>query len=88
MHAALQRLKIISGGQPGVGRAALDVGLALGLTVGGGCPRGRCAVSVFPACVGINRRYNSPARGTSTVTSFHRPARRMAHLDRQALVSM
>ena len=35
--------KIISGGQTGVDRAALDVGLALGLAVGGWCPRGRRA---------------------------------------------
>jgi hypothetical protein len=35
--------KIISGGQTGVDRAALDVALALGLPVGGGCPKGRRA---------------------------------------------
>jgi len=35
--------KIVSGGQTGVDRAALDVGLALGLTVGGWCPKGRRA---------------------------------------------
>ena len=35
--------KIISGGQTGVDRAALEVGLALGLAVGGGCPQGRRA---------------------------------------------
>ncbi len=39
--------KIISGGQTGVDRAALDVGLAmgksLGITVGGHCPKGRIA---------------------------------------------
>jgi len=34
-------LKIISGGQTGVDRAALDVALALGLSCGGYCPRGR-----------------------------------------------
>lgn len=33
--------KIISGGQTGVDRAALDVALALGLPVGGWCPKGR-----------------------------------------------
>ena len=37
------QLKILSGGQIGVDRAALDVGLALGLPVGGGCPKGRRA---------------------------------------------
>ncbi|MDG4551709.1 MAG: putative molybdenum carrier protein [Candidatus Contendobacter sp.] len=36
-------LKIISGGQTGVDRAALDVALALGLAVGGWCPKGRRA---------------------------------------------
>ena len=35
--------KILCGGQTGVDRAALDVGLALGLAVGGWCPRGRRA---------------------------------------------
>ena len=35
--------KIISGGQTGVDRAALDVGLTLGLAVGGWCPQGRRA---------------------------------------------
>ena len=35
--------KIVSGGQTGVDRAALEVGLALGLAVGGWCPKGRRA---------------------------------------------
>lgn len=35
--------KIVSGGQTGVDRAALDVGLVLGLTIGGWCPQGRRA---------------------------------------------
>jgi hypothetical protein len=35
--------KIISGGQTGVDQAALDVALALGLPVGGWCPKGRRA---------------------------------------------
>ncbi|MFZ1643131.1 MAG: putative molybdenum carrier protein [Candidatus Contendobacter sp.] len=43
MNAAFQRLKIISGGQTGVDRAALDVGLALNIPVGGWCPQGRRA---------------------------------------------
>lgn len=34
-------LKIISGGPIGVDRAALGVGLTLGLAVGGGCPKHR-----------------------------------------------
>jgi hypothetical protein len=36
-------MKIVSGGQTGVDRAALDVALALGLPCGGWCPRGRKA---------------------------------------------
>ena len=35
--------RIVSGGQTGVDRAALDVALALGLPCGGFCPRGRRA---------------------------------------------
>ena len=42
--------KIVSGGQTSVDRAALDVGLALGLAVGGWCPPGRRAEDgVIPA---------------------------------------
>lgn len=37
------RLKIVSGGQTGVDRAALDAALACGLPVGGWCPAGRRA---------------------------------------------
>ncbi len=36
-------LKIVSGGQTGVDRAALDVALSLGIPCGGWCPRGRRA---------------------------------------------
>jgi hypothetical protein len=35
--------KIISGGQTGVDRAALNVAIALGIPCGGWCPRGRLA---------------------------------------------
>jgi hypothetical protein len=35
--------KIVSGGQTGVDRAALDVALELGLACGGWCPKGRRA---------------------------------------------
>lgn len=36
-------LRIVSGGQTGVDRAALDVALSLGIPCGGWCPRGRLA---------------------------------------------
>ena len=36
-------MRIVSGGQTGVDRAALDVALALGMPCGGWCPRGRRA---------------------------------------------
>jgi hypothetical protein len=35
--------KVVSGGQTGVDRAALDAGIKSGLVVGGWCPRGRLA---------------------------------------------
>ena len=41
MHNTLTR--IVSGGQTGVDRAALDVGMQWGLPIGGWCPRGRKA---------------------------------------------
>jgi hypothetical protein len=37
------RLEVVSGGQTGVDRAALDTALDLGLDCGGWCPRGRRA---------------------------------------------
>lgn len=43
-------VKIVSGGQTGVDRAALDVALELGFPCGGYCPRGRLAEDgVIPA---------------------------------------
>ena len=39
----MQNLSIISGGQTGVDRAALDVALELGVPCGGWCPQGRLA---------------------------------------------
>lgn len=43
-HPATYTLeKIVSGGQTGVDRAALDVALALGMNCGGWCPHGRQA---------------------------------------------
>lgn len=37
------RLTVVSGGQTGVDRAALDTAIALGISHGGWCPRGRLA---------------------------------------------
>jgi hypothetical protein len=42
-RAEASPLKIVSGGQTGVDRAALDVAAELGLSSGGWCPRGRRA---------------------------------------------
>ena len=39
----LNRLKIVSGGQTGVDRAALDVAMQAGMACGGWCPKGRRA---------------------------------------------
>lgn len=43
--------KVVSGGQTGVDRAALDAALAAGLAIGGWCPRGRRAEDgLIPLC--------------------------------------
>jgi len=43
--------KIVSGGQTGVDRAALDMALELGISCGGWCPKGRKARDgVIPEC--------------------------------------
>ena len=39
----MRRLKVVSGGQTGVDRAALDAAMELGVEVGGWCPAGRLA---------------------------------------------
>lgn len=43
LSSRAQSLKIVTGGQSGVDRAAMDVALQLGLELGGWCPRGRWA---------------------------------------------
>jgi Circularly permutated YpsA SLOG family len=48
--------KIVSGGQTGVDRAALDAAIALGLPYGGWCPRGGWAED-FPTAPGLLARY-------------------------------
>ena len=42
-HNSVRIIKIISGGQTGVDRAALDVAIELGFEYGGFCPKGRLA---------------------------------------------
>ena len=49
-------MKILSGGQSGVDRAALDVALACGLACGGWCPRGGWAED-FPEPPGLLAKY-------------------------------
>ncbi len=54
--------KIISGGQTGVDRAALDVGLKLGISIGGYCPKQRIAedgviASQYPLIETISPNY-------------------------------
>jgi putative molybdenum carrier protein len=46
----MRKMKIVSGGQTGVDRAALDVALEFGIDCGGWCPQGRLAENgVIPA---------------------------------------
>src|SRR5262245_2955927 len=45
-------MKVVSGGQSGVDRAAIDVAIALGITYGGWCPRGGWAED-FPDPPGL-----------------------------------
>jgi len=59
-------MKIVSGGQTGVDRAALDAGLASGVAVGGWCPAGRRAEDgLIPECYPL-RELDSPVYATRT----------------------
>jgi hypothetical protein len=59
-------LRVISGGQTGVDRAALDSALAAGLAIGGWCPRGRLAEDgTIP---GIYPLRETPGRDTAART--------------------
>jgi hypothetical protein len=71
---------IISGGQTGVDRAALDVALALGISCGGWCPRGRRAED-GP----IDRRY--PLLETSGSDPVERTRRNVADADATLIVA-
>lgn len=60
-------MKIVSGGQTGVDRAALDVAAELGLERGGWCPRGRlaedgCIADRYPLEETPSRRYSQRTR--------------------------
>lgn len=66
--------RIVSGGQTGVDRAALDVALALGLPCGGWCPRGRRAEDgAVPA--------HYPLREAASVRYAERTERNVADSD-------
>jgi len=64
-------MKIMSGGQTGVDRAALDAAMALGLPYGGWCPRGGWAED-HPTPPGVRTRYpllrETPSRDPATRT--------------------
>jgi hypothetical protein len=66
--------KIISGGQTGVDRAALDVALAMGIDCGGWCPKGRRAEDGH-----IPSRY--PLTETSSATYSQRTKRNVRESD-------
>lgn len=52
--------EIVSGGQTGVDRAALDVAIELGISHGGWCPRGRLAEDgVIPSRYGLTETKSS-----------------------------
>ena len=60
-------LKIISGGQTGVDRAALDVALEFGIPCGGACPKGRraedgCIPAHYPLDELASPRYEDRTR--------------------------
>lgn len=76
----LPPLRIISGGQTGVDRAALDVALELGLPCGGWCPAGRVAEDGR-----IDGRY--PLMETATANHAERTARNVRDSDRTLILA-
>jgi Circularly permutated YpsA SLOG family len=72
--------KIVSGGQTGVDRAALDVALGMGLNCGGWCPKGRRAED-GP----IPNRY--PLVETSSATYSQRTKRNVRDSDATLILS-
>ncbi len=85
-------LKIVSGGQTGVDRAALDVAIANGIDYGGWCPKGGRAEDMARA-PGVLARYpklqETPLANPAQRTEWNvRDADRlMVLLDRRGLVS-
>jgi hypothetical protein len=73
--------KIISGGQTGVDRAALDVALALNYEVGGWCPAGRLAEDGV-----IPERY--PLQETPTSDSNERTKKNVSVADATLVLAM
>ena len=67
-------MKIVSGGQSGVDRAALDAAIALGLPYGGWCPRGGWAEDL-PEPPGVLARYpelrETPSRDPAKRTRWN-----------------
>jgi hypothetical protein len=74
------RLKIVSGGQTGVDRAALDVAISFGLPCGGWVPRGRRAED-GP----LDRRY--PLRETASSSYQDRTRRNVEDSDGTLILS-
>jgi hypothetical protein len=68
------RIRIVSGGQSGVDRAALDVAIALGIPYGGWCPRGGWAEDM-PEPPGLLARYpllrETPSREPAERTALN-----------------
>ncbi len=57
-NAVMPKLMIVSGGQTGVDRAALDAAIAHAIPYGGWCPRGGWAED-YPETPGLRRRYSN-----------------------------
>ncbi|MDA1016442.1 MAG: putative molybdenum carrier protein [Planctomycetota bacterium] len=73
-HASIDIQKIVSGGQTGVDRAALDVALDLNIPCGGWCPRGRLAEDGW-----IDERY--PLQATESRNYTQRTRRNVRDSD-------